>query len=122
MHEVKVLWDLGHEYHHGWNRPEHMIGITNFAFDHIVEFWVTMSSSFLGILIFPINFYAGKIVSLMYMVIAVFAHWDGWYFSRYHINHHYLVTKNYGSHIPIFDMMLGTYQWEFYDHSENIRK
>ena len=99
-----------------------MIGITNFAFDHIVEFWVTMSSSFLPVLLFPVNFYVGKIVSLFYMILAVLAHWDGFEASRYHINHHYLVTKNYGSHIPIFDILLGTYQWEKFVHSDNLPK
>jgi sterol desaturase/sphingolipid hydroxylase (fatty acid hydroxylase superfamily) len=109
MHDNKFLWRLGHSYHHTWNRPEHMIGITNFAFDHIVEFWVTMSSSFLGYLIFPSNFFVGKAISLFYMVLAVLAHWEGYEASRYHINHHYLVTKNYGSHIPIFDILFGTF-------------
>ncbi len=37
MHDVKLLWQWGHEYHHGWRKPEQMIGITNFAFDAIVE-------------------------------------------------------------------------------------
>jgi sterol desaturase/sphingolipid hydroxylase (fatty acid hydroxylase superfamily) len=97
-----------------------MLGITNFAFDHIVEFWVTMSSSFLGYLIFPSNFFVGKLISLLYLVLAVLAHWEGYEASRYHINHHYLVTKNYGSHIPIFDMLFGTYQYEKFVHSESI--
>lgn len=47
-------------YHHGWKRPEHMIGVTNFAFDHIVEVWVTMSSAFAPILFFPINMYGWR--------------------------------------------------------------
>jgi len=121
MHDSKFLWTLGHSYHHGWNSPEHMIGITNFAFDHIVEFWVTMSSSFLGYLIFPSNFYVGKIISLLYMILAVLAHWEGFELSRYHINHHYLVTKNYGSHVPIFDILFGTYQWKEFIHSESLK-
>ncbi len=120
MHDNKFLWNLGHSYHHGWKRPEHMIGITNFAFDHIVEIWVTMSSSFIGYLIFPANFYVGKAISLGYMVLAVLAHWDGFYLSRYHVNHHYLVTKNYGSHIPIFDIFFGTYQWDEYFHPDSV--
>ena len=37
MHDVKFLWTYGHAYHHTWRRPAHMIGITNFAFDHVVE-------------------------------------------------------------------------------------
>lgn len=37
MHDSKTLWAWGHSYHHSWRRPEHMIGITNFAFDHVVE-------------------------------------------------------------------------------------
>lgn len=121
MHDSKFLWKLGHSYHHSWNRPEHMIGITNFAFDHIVEFWVTMSSSFLGYLIFPSNFFVGKMASFIYMILAVFAHWEGFEASRYHINHHYLVVKNYGSHIPIFDILFGTYQWETFVHSESLK-
>ena len=184
MHDNKFLWTLGHSYHHSWRKPEHMIGVTNFAFDHIVEVWVTMSSSFLGYLLFPANFFVGKAVSLFYMVLAVAAHWDGSEMSRYHLNHHYLVrgrvvgarvdgscarectcvvrflrktffetmenklvfigsgcqvfcrlqsslhprhcnfysythsqvTKNYGSHIPMFDMLFGTYQWDAYVH------
>ena len=46
MHDVKFLWEYGHQYHHQWKRTEHMIGITNFSFDAIVEGWVTMSSAF----------------------------------------------------------------------------
>jgi sterol desaturase/sphingolipid hydroxylase (fatty acid hydroxylase superfamily) len=120
MHDVKFLWNLGHSYHHGWKRPEHMIGVTNFAFDHIVEIWVTMSSSFIGYIIFPANFYVGKVISFAYMILAVLVHWDGFGLSRYHLNHHYLVTKNYGSHIPIFDIFFGTYQWEPYYHKDSI--
>ena len=45
-----------------------------------------------------------------YMIFAVLVHWDHFTFSRYHLNHHYLVTKNYGSHWPIFDMFFNTYQ------------
>jgi hypothetical protein len=82
MHDNKFLWNLGHSYHHSWKRPEHMIGVTNFAFDHIVEIWVTMSSSFLGYLLFPSNFYVGKAISFFYMVLAVLAHWEGWHGSR----------------------------------------
>lgn len=80
-----------------------------------------MSSSFLGYVFFPANYYVGKVVSLGYMVLAVFAHWDGFDFSRYHINHHYLVTKNYGSHIPIFDIFFGTFQWDTYEHPDSLR-
>lgn len=58
MHDSKTLWKFGHEYHHSWRQPEHMIGVTNFAFDALVEGWVTMSSSFLPVLVFPINWYA----------------------------------------------------------------
>ncbi|KAJ3408907.1 Cholesterol 25-hydroxylase-like protein [Chytridiales sp. JEL 0842] len=121
MHDVKPLWVYGHAYHHTWRKPEHMIGMTNFAFDHVVEIWVTMSSSFLGFLIFPINFYVGKAIGLVYMVLAVCVHWDGFPYSRYHINHHYLIKVNYGSHIPIFDMFFGTYQWEDYEHPDSFR-
>ena len=87
MHDVKFLWTHGHAYHHTWKRPEHMIGVTNFAFDHVVEVWVTMSSSFLGYLLFPANFYVGKAISLAYMILAILVHWDGFSGSRYHINH-----------------------------------
>ena len=119
MHDVKFLWVNAHGFHHTWRRPEHMIGITSFAFDHIVEVWATMSSSFFGYLIFPINAFVGKSGSLVYMVLAVLSHWDGFHLSRYHINHHYLVTKNYGSHIPLFDIFFNTYQWEPYEHPES---
>ncbi len=40
MHDVKPCWKLGHSHHHTWRKPAHMIGITNFAFDHVVEPWV----------------------------------------------------------------------------------
>ena len=115
MHDNKVLWTWGHQYHHGWKRPEHMIGVTNFAFDHLVEPWVTMSSSFVPTLLFPSHWIAVKVVSFAYMLFAVLVHWDAFHtVSAYHLNHHYLVTKNYGSHIPIFDMIFGTYQWAEY--------
>ena len=114
MHDVKPLWTYGHSYHHEWKKPEHMIGITNFAFDHIVEPFVTMSSSLFPILVFPCNFYVNKIMGFGYMIFAVLVHWDHFEFSRYHLNHHYLVTKNYGSHWPIFDILFGTYQKEVY--------
>jgi sterol desaturase/sphingolipid hydroxylase (fatty acid hydroxylase superfamily) len=26
MHDNKFLWKFGHEYHHQWRRPEHMMG------------------------------------------------------------------------------------------------
>ncbi|ELR15188.1 fatty acid hydroxylase superfamily protein [Acanthamoeba castellanii str. Neff] len=120
MHDVKPFWKYGHYFHHQWKKPEHMLGITNFAFDHVVEVWVTMSSSFLGYLLFPSNFYVGKAIALVYMVLAVLAHWEGFHLSRYHINHHYLVTKNYGSHVPIFDMLFGTYQWEPYPRKGRV--
>ena len=121
MHDVKFLWINGHAFHHSWRRPEHMIGITNFAFDHVIEVWATMSCSFFGYLIFPTNFFVGKASSLAYMVLAVLSHWDGFGLSRYHINHHYLVTKNYGSHIPLFDVLFDTYQWENYEHPDSAR-
>ena len=53
-----------------------------------------------------------KIMGFGYMIFAVLVHWDHFTFSRYHLNHHYLVTKNYGSHWPLFDMFFNTYQWE----------
>ena len=80
-----------------------------------------MSSSVLGYMIFPTNFFVGKASSLIYMIIAVLSHWDGFGLSRYHINHHYLVTRNYGSHIPIFDIYFKTYQWEEYEHPDSLR-
>ena len=43
MHDNKFLWSLGHSYHHSWKRPEHMIGVTNFAFDHIVEVLISLT-------------------------------------------------------------------------------
>jgi len=110
MHDNKTLWKLGHEYHHQWRKPEHMIGITNFAFDHIVEVWVTMSSSYAPMLFFPIHMWAFRIVGFLYMMLAVLVHWDA-FPMRYHLNHHYCVIKNYGSHIPLFDIFFGTYQW-----------
>jgi sterol desaturase/sphingolipid hydroxylase (fatty acid hydroxylase superfamily) len=64
-----------------------------------------------GLVLFPSNFYVSKAASLMYLVLAVLAHWDG-FAMRYHLNHHYLVTKNYGSHVPVFDILFGTYAWE----------
>ena len=121
MHDVKFLWIHGHAYHHTWRHPEHMIGITNFAFDHVIEIWVSMSSSFLGYALFPTNFFWGKTISLAYMLFAILSHWDGFGFSRYHINHHYLVTKNFGAHIPIFDIFFGTYQWDAYEHPSSSR-
>eukprot|EP01084_Bolivina_argentea_P108960 194751_1 len=108
MHDNKILWTYGHQYHHSWNTKDHMIGITNFAFDHVVEIWVTMASSFIPVFIFPINFYLKTFISLVYMIIAVLVHWDGFPW-KYHLNHHYKVVKNYGSHIPIFDVFFGTY-------------
>lgn len=111
MHDSKLLWRLGHAYHHSWKKPEHMIGITNFAFDHVVEVFVTMSSANLPLFLFPIDFRVGKILGFMYMIYAILVHWD-FFPVRYHLNHHYLVTKNYGSHWPIFDMLFGTYQAE----------
>ena len=108
MHDNKVLWIYGHQYHHSWKRPEHMIGITNFAFDHVVEVWMTMSSSFLPVFIFPIDFYVKNCISLCYMILAVLVHWDGFPY-KYHLNHHYKVVKNYGSHVPIFDILFNTY-------------
>eukprot|EP00483_Globobulimina_turgida_P003835 UN03843 len=71
MHDNKILWTYGHAYHHSWNRKEHMIGITNFAFDHVVEIWVTMSVSFVPVFIFPINFYRKTVVSFIYMLVAI---------------------------------------------------
>jgi sterol desaturase/sphingolipid hydroxylase (fatty acid hydroxylase superfamily) len=109
MHDSKFLWKLGHEYHHQWRRPEHMIGITNFAFDHVVEVWVTMSSSFFPMVFFPIHIWAFRIIGFLWLIIALFAHWDG-FPMRFHLNHHYVVIKNYGSHLPFFDMFFGTYQ------------
>lgn len=113
MHDNKTLWRYGHEYHHGWKRPEHMIGVTNFAFDAIVEGWVTMSSSFLPVLLFPINCHVRNFIGIMYTLLAVLVHWD-FFPIRYHLNHHYYVTKNYGSHVPVFDMLFGTYQGEYF--------
>ena len=55
-------------------------------------------------------------------MLAVAAHWEGNETTRYHINHHYLVTKNYGSHIPMFDILFGTYQWDEYVHPDSIKK
>lgn len=113
MHDNKTLWKYGHEYHHQWKRPEHMIGITNFAFDAVVEGWVTMSSSMAPVLLFPINWYVRAVIGLLYMLFAVLVHWD-FFPIRYHINHHYHVVKNYGSHWPIFDMIFGTYQGDYW--------
>jgi len=112
MHDIKVLWTYGHAYHHKWRVPEHMIGVTNYSFDHVVETWVTMSSAMFPMVVFPGNFFITKFLSLAYMCYAVLVHWDGFGgFSKYHLNHHYLVVKNYGSHVPIFDILFGTYEW-----------
>merc|ERR1712217_109696 len=89
MHDNKVLWKYGHQYHHSWKRPEHMIGITNFAFDHVVELWVTMSSAFFPILIFPSHYLTSKLFSVCYSILAIFVHWDAFHaYSSYHLNHH----------------------------------
>lgn len=113
MHDNKFLWHYGHAYHHQWKKPEHMIGITNFAFDAAVEGWVTMSSSFIPMLLFPVNWYLRSVLGLGYMLFAVLVHWD-FFPVRYHLNHHYYVVKNYGSHWPLFDMFFGTYQGDYY--------
>ena len=110
MHDWKPLWTFGHEFHHTWRKPDHMIGITNFSFDHLVEPFVTMSSTLLPSLLFPCNFYVAKFTSFLYMFLALLVHWDGFPY-RYHLNHHYQVVYNYGSHWPIFDIMFGTYYW-----------
>ena len=93
-----------------------------------------MSSAFAPVLFFPINWseppqprpfsicpplphfhgmnqhrYVRSVVGLLYMLLAVLVHWD-FFPIRYHLNHHYHVTKNYGSHIPIFDWLFDTYQ------------
>lgn len=92
MHDNKLLWEYGHKYHHGWKKPEHMIGVTNFAFDHVVETFVTMSSSYVPAMLFPCNFFVAKILSFLYMLYAVLVHWDYFHdISAYHLNHHYLV-------------------------------
>jgi sterol desaturase/sphingolipid hydroxylase (fatty acid hydroxylase superfamily) len=122
MHDNKFLWTMGHSYHHQWKRPEHMIGITNFAFDHVIEVWVTMSSAFLPLVLYPQNFYSSRALMFAYMVFAVCVHWEGFQISRYHINHHYLVTKNYGSHLPIFDIFFGTYQSQPYTHPDTVKR
>ena len=120
MHDNKFLWKYGHQYHHGWKRPEHMIGITNFAFDHVVEVWVTMSSAFVPVLFFPVNWYAEKAIGFFYMMLAVLVHHDK-FPLKYHLQHHYLVVKNYGSHWPLFDMLFGTWQWETF-HPNDKKK
>lgn len=109
MHDVKILWQHGHAYHHQWRTPDQMIGVTNYSFDALVEGWVTMSSAFAPMIMLPLNFSVVKSVSFLYMVSAVFLHWDG-FPIRYHLQHHYLVVKNYGSHIPVFDIIFGTFQ------------
>lgn len=114
MHDNKTLWVWGHEYHHQWRKPEHMIGVTNFAFDAVVEGWVTMSTSMAPVLLFPINWYVRSTLGLLYMLLAVLVHWD-FFPIRYHLDHHYYVVKNYGSHWPIFDMFFGTYQGDYFD-------
>jgi sterol desaturase/sphingolipid hydroxylase (fatty acid hydroxylase superfamily) len=121
MHDNKFLWKYGHQYHHGWKRPEHMIGITNFAFDHVVEVWVTMSSAFVPVLFFPINFYAEKLIGFAYMMLAVLVHHDN-FPLKYHLQHHYLVVKNYGSHWPLFDMLFGTWQWDTFHPDDKKKK
>lgn len=112
MHDNYYLWKYGHEYHHKWRKPEHMVGITNFAFDAVVEGWVTMSSSFAPIFFFPINYRVSVAIGLVYMVLAVLVHWDN-FPLKYHLNHHYAVVKNYGSHVLLFDWLFGTYKGPF---------
>lgn len=82
MHDNKFLWKWGHEYHHTWRKPEHMIGITNFAFDHIVEVWVTISSAALPTLFFPIHWWVMRGIGFVYMLLAVLVHWDGFTWNR----------------------------------------
>lgn len=119
-HDNKFLWVHGHAYHHQWKTPEQMIGVTNYAFDHIIEVWVTMSSSFIPLMLLPINFWVLRVVGFMYAILAVLVHWDGFVWSRYHLNHHYLIAHNFGSHIPIFDMFFNTYYWgSFFPETEN---
>ena len=121
MHDNKFLWKHGHQYHHGWKRPEHMIGITNFAFDHVVEVWVTMSSAFAPVLFFPVNWHAEKLVGFGYMMLAVLVHHDK-FPLKYHLQHHYLVVKNYGSHWPLFDVLFGTWQWDTFHPDDKKKK
>ena len=108
MHDNKFLWKLGHEYHHQWNKPDMLIGITNFSVDLIVEPIILMVSANAPYFLFPCNYYLGKLIDLAYMILAVFVHFDKFPF-KYHVNHHYLVNKNFGSHIPIFDLLFDTY-------------
>ena len=68
-----------------------------------------MSSSFLPLVFFPLNYVTTVVIGFVYMILAVLVHWDG-FPIRYHLNHHYAVVKNYGSHIPLFDMFFGTYK------------
>lgn len=119
MHDNYYLWKYGHEYHHGWKRKEHMIGITNFAFDHVVEGWVTMSSSFVPMVLFPLNYHVAVTIGLLYMILAVLVHWDG-FPIKYHLNHHYAVVKNYGSHVPLFDMFFNTYKPAYFQLAPTV--
>jgi sterol desaturase/sphingolipid hydroxylase (fatty acid hydroxylase superfamily) len=110
MHENYFLWRYGHAYHHTWNKSKYLIGITNFARDHFVEVIITMISSFVPILLFPINYYNKIFISLVYLILSFLVHWDLFPY-KYHSVHHFNKNYNYGTHIPIFDIFFNTYYW-----------
>jgi len=41
---------------------------------------------------------------------------------KYHLQHHYLVVKNYGSHWPLFDVLFGTWQWDTFHPDDKKKK
>jgi len=107
MHDSKILWKYGHAFHHTFNKPEMLNLMTNFTFDHVVEPFILMFCAFLPAVFYPCNYMVLKFVQLVFMILAIFAHWDDFPY-RYHLNHHYYVTNNFGSHVPIFDWLFGT--------------
>ena len=73
-----------------------------------------MLSAYIPVILTPIDFRVAKLMGFAYLVLALLVHHDQFTWSRYHQNHHYLVVKNYGSHIPMFDWYFNTWQVEPY--------
>lgn len=64
---------------------------------HFFVFWLS-AFAFNFIYFFDLSRYSRSVIGLLYMLLAVLVHWD-FFPIRYHLNHHYYVTKNYGSHV-----------------------
>lgn len=93
-----LLWVIAYELaYYSQHRVMHDIGAT--LHETYCKFWLTFTSMYVPLVFFPIKIWTFRFTSLLYVFFQVFKHYDLCISTRY-----------YGCHLPVWDVVFGTYQ------------